>query len=83
MGGEMQLEFVSGNIMIKTETGSAYKDSFRYQLSTGSITLTPVWTNQFSPSPFDFQIIDGNTIKIQSLISQIPEKPRSYMIFKK
>ncbi len=83
MSGETQLEFIPGNIMIKTETGSAYRDSFYYTLGSSTISLTPAWSNIYPASNFDFAIIDYHTIRIQNLYASIPEAPETFMIFMK
>jgi hypothetical protein len=83
MSGEMQLEFAGTNLMIKTETGSSSRDSFYYSISNNSISLTPAWTNAYPASPFYFQLLSGNSFKIQNLDASIPEAPESYMVFQK
>jgi len=83
--GRSQLNFINNKIVIKTETGSSYKDTFYYSFSadTTKITLTPAWTNDYSAHPIDFEKIDKNSFKIENLYPSIPESPESYMIFKK
>jgi len=83
--GRSQLNFINSKIVIKTETGSSYKDTFYYSFLPGisKIILTPAWTNEFPGQPIDFEKIDENSFKIENLYASIPESPKSYMIFKK
>ena len=83
ISGRSQLNFVSSNLVVKTEIGSNYKDSFYYSYTNGKILLTPAWTTIYSASSFDFNRIDNNTFQIENLYASIPEDPKSYMIFKK
>lgn len=85
IAGRSQLNFINSKTVIKTETGSTYKDTFYYSFSadTTKITLTPAWTNDYLPYPMDFEKIDENSFKIENLYPSIPEFPKSYMIFKK
>jgi len=83
VAGRSQLNFISNNVLVKIETGSNYKDSFRYSISPGKILLTPIGTTQYSGQEFDFEKIDDNTVKIENLYPSIPESAKSYMIFKK
>jgi hypothetical protein len=81
--GRSQLNFINNNLVVKSDTGGMYKDTFSYFISTKKITLTPTWTNQYSGQQLDFKKIDNNTFQIQNLYASIPEAPESYMIFKK
>ncbi|HXS58334.1 MAG TPA: hypothetical protein VN726_19520 [Hanamia sp.] len=85
IAGRSQLNFINSKIVIKTETGSSYKDTFYYSFSadTSKIILTPAWTNEYSAHPIDFEKIDENSFRIENLYPSIPESPESYMIFKK
>lgn len=85
ISGRSQLNFINSKMVIKTETGSSYKDSFYYSFTadTSKIILTPAWTSEYSGQPLDFEKIDENSFKIQNLYPSIPELPESYMIFKK
>ena len=85
IAGRSQLNFINSKIVIKTETGSSYKDTFYYSFTadTTKIILTPAWTNEFSEQMFDFEKIDENSFKIENLYPSIPELPESFMIFKK
>ena len=81
--GRSQLNFISNNLVVKSESGSNYRDTFSFSVSVGKILMTPMWTNQYTGQNFDFEQIDNNTFKIENLYSGIPESPKSYMIFKK
>ena len=81
--GRSHLNFITNDLVVKSETGSNYKDTFKYLITPGKIQLTPTWTNQYSGQKFDFEKIDDNTIKIENIYLSIPEAPKSYMIFKK
>jgi hypothetical protein len=85
IAGRSQLNFINSKIVIKTETGSSYIDTFYYSFTpdTTKIILTPAWTNEYSGQPLDFEKIDKNSFKIENLYPSIPESPESYMIFKK
>ena len=80
-----QLNFISSKIVIKTESGSSYKDTFSYSFTANAtqIILIPAWTDDYSGQPLDFERIDENSFKIENLYPGIPESPISYMIFKK
>ena len=81
--GRSQLNFISNNLFIKSETGNNYKDTFNFEISAGKILMIPTWRTQYSGQQFDFEKIDDNTIKIENIYPIIPEAPKSYMIFKK
>jgi hypothetical protein len=85
VAGRSQLNFINSKIVIKTETGSKYKDTFYYSFTADSskMILTPAWTNQYPGQPFDFEKIDENSFSIENLYPGIPESPESYMVFKK
>lgn len=81
--GRSQLNFISGNLVIRSEPGSSYRDTFYYSISSDKILLTPAWTDEYSGQPLDFEKIDDTTIKIENLYPSIPEAPKSYMTYKK
>lgn len=81
--GRSQLNFISNNIVVKSETGSNFKDTFSFSISTGKILLTPTWTTQYTGQQFDFEKIDKHTITIENLYPNIPGSPQSYMTYKK
>jgi len=83
VSGRSQLNFISSNLVVKTEIGSNYKDSFYYSYTNGKILLTPAWTTIYPATSFDFNRIDNNSFQIENLYPSIPEAPKSYMIFKK
>jgi hypothetical protein len=83
VAGRSQLRFISDKMVIKSEAGSNFKDTFTYSITTGKILLTPTWTNQYSSQQFDFERIDNVSFKIENLYPGIPEAQKSYMIFKK
>lgn len=83
VSGRSRLNFINGSLVIKSESGSNYADTFRYSILLTKIVLTPYWTNQYPPQEFEFEKIDDNTIRIQNLYPSIPESPKSYMIYKK
>lgn len=83
VNGRSQLNFIHRNLVIKTETGSSFADTFKYSITQTKIVLTPNWASQDPPQEFDFEKIDDNTIKIQNLYPSIPEAPKSYMTYKK
>ena len=81
--GRSQLNFINNNRVIKSETGSNFRDTFRYTFLTGKIVLTPTWTTQYAGQEFDFRKIDDHTFQIENIYPSIPEAPKSYMTFKK
>src|SRR4051812_23232597 len=81
--GRSQLDFISNSIVVKSEIGSIYKDTFSYTFSTDKIVLTPTWTSQYAGQQFDFKKIDDNTFQIENLYPSIPEVTKSYMTYKK
>ncbi len=81
--GRSQLNFISSDLMVKSEPGSNYKDTFIYSFSTNKIILTPTWTNQLSSQQFDFKKIDETSFQIENLYPGIPESLKTYMIYKK
>jgi|GEM_PF-925628 len=83
VAGRSQLNFINKSLVVRSETGSSFRDTFIYSISAGKIRLTPTWTNQEPGQDFDFEKIDDNTIKIQNLYPSFPEAPKSYMTFKK
>ena len=83
VAGRSQLNFISSNLVIKSETASTFKDTFNYAISPGKIELKPISSNQSPSQKFDFEKLDDNTIKIENLMPSIPDAPKSYMIFKK
>ncbi len=83
VSGRTQLEFLSGNMVIKSEPGYPYRDTFTCQVSGGNIKLTPTWPYQTLATNLGFWVIDDNTLKIDNLYASIPEDPKVYMIFKK
>jgi len=83
VAGRSQLAFITNSMVVRSETGSNYKDTFSYTFSAGKIILTPTWTNQYTGQQFDFKKIDDNTFQIENLYPSIPEAPKSYMTYKK
>ncbi len=83
VAGRAQLNFISSKLVIKSETGSNYKDTFSYIISADKILLAPTLASPYSGQQFDFEKIDNNTIKIENLYPGIPESVKSYMTFKK
>lgn len=83
VAGRSQLNFISSNLVVKSEPGSNYKDTFNYSFSSGKITLTPTWTNQYSPRQLDFKKIDETSFRIEDLYPRFPESLPGHMIYKK
>jgi hypothetical protein len=81
--GRSRLEFISNDLLVKSELGSSYEDTFKYSVSANKITLTPNWTNQVAPKQLDFKIIDEASFQMENLYPDIPEFPESYIIYKK
>ncbi|MDQ6755550.1 MAG: hypothetical protein M3004_01315 [Bacteroidota bacterium] len=78
-----QLEFATGNILIKTEIGSSFKDSFKYKINGEIITLTPTWTTQYSGTDFTFKISNSDSFQISNLYPSIPSAPPILMTYQK
>jgi len=83
VNGRSQLNFLSSSLVVKSEQGSSYADTFKYSFTPTKIILTPNLTTQHPSQEFDFEKLDENSFKIQNLYQSIPESPKSYMIFKK
>lgn len=83
VAGRSQLNFISSTLVIKTEMGSNFKDTFNYSFSANKIILTPTWDTQSEGQQFDFEKIDERTFKIENIYPGIPELEKNYMIFKK
>lgn len=83
VSGRSQLNFINNHLVVKSETGSSYKDTFIYSFSANKIILTPSWTNQYPAAQLEFKKIDENSFQIENLYASIPEAPKSYMIYKK
>ena len=81
--GRSQLNFLKGNMVVKSEPGHLTADTFHYSLLPGKIVLTPAWTTQFSAQEFNFEKIDEHTISIQSLYPGIPEAGTHLMTYKR
>lgn len=80
--GRSQLKFVSGNRVIKTESGNPTEDIFYYQITNNKIKLTPTWDSS-SPAELEFDIINSSQLVIENLYVSIPESSKIYMTFKK
>jgi hypothetical protein len=83
VSGRSQPEFIWDQILIKSETGSTFSDTFKYEIINDKIKLLPAWTENSQITEFDIEIIDNARFKIQNLYSSIPEAPQSYMIYEK
>ena len=81
MSGEVTLQFLPGNLVVKHEFGSAYYDSFSYYFTVGKINLKPLWSNIYPYAASDFRNLDDTTFLIQNLEPTIPESPETYMEF--
>lgn len=77
-----QIEFINGNLMIKSEVGSSFRDTFNYEIFNSKIKLTPAWTNA-SSSEFTFKMINISRFEIENLYPSIPESPTIFMTFEK
>lgn len=69
--------------MVKSETGSIYKDTFLYSFTPEKIILNPTWSYQYPPQQFDFKKIDDTSFQVESLYPGIPEEIESFMTYKK
>ena len=83
VNGRSQLNFLSSSLVVKSEPGSSYADTFKYSFTPTKIILIPNLPTQHASQEFDFEKLDKNSFKIQNLYNSIPESPKSYMIFKK
>jgi hypothetical protein len=81
--GRSQLNFIEGNLVVKSEIGSNFKSTFKYSITQTKIILTPTWRTQDSGQEFDFEKFDDNSFKIENLYPSLPMGPKSYMTFKK
>ncbi len=81
--GGTTLNFIGNNLLVKSETGGNYKDTFSISFSKGKLLLAPTWTNQYPASAFAFTIINNDLFQIENLRPHIPEAPKIMMTFKK
>lgn len=80
--GRSYLKFLPGNLMIRGEANSNYRDTFFVEVAVNSITLTH--RSQYSLGvKHEFRMIDGRSFEIENLLPQIPEAPKSFMLFRK
>lgn len=77
-----RLNFLSKNIVVKSEPGTAVTDTFYYAIAGKYITLTHKSTEN-AEVRLEFQKTGDNTFKIQEMAIQIPENPITYITFKK
>jgi len=80
--GRSQLKFISGNKVIKTESGNPTEDVFYYKITDNKIKLTPTWDNS-SATELEFDILNNSQFVIENLYVSIPKSPKTYMTFKK
>ncbi len=81
--GRSQLNFTSNNLVIKSESGSIYKDTFYYSISSDEITLRHHSTVDNTVSSLYFHRYNSDSFKIANMYASIPENPPTYMVFKK
>jgi hypothetical protein len=80
--GRSQLNFINGNTVIKTESGSTFEDEFSYELIGNVIKLTPNWDDSIA-TEFEIQIMNNSKFEIENLYPSIPENPTTFMTFEK
>lgn len=81
--GRSHLEFVSGNKLIKKETGSSGEDVFRYRmLSVNQIELTLIGDDEPQAQILEMERISQSKFIIQNLYPDIGGEP-TYMTFEK
>ena len=81
--GRSQLEFIDGNLLIKSETGSIYRDTFFYKIENDKIKLTSTSPVNSNSDEFYFELLNNSKFKIQNLYPSIPEVPLTYMTYQK
>ncbi len=78
-----EIEFLTENKMIINKSPqNGTGDEFTFTIIGNSIQLIPTWDNS-SSSEFEFEIISDSKFKIENLYPDIPENPKTYMIFEK
>ena len=82
VSGRSQLKFVSGDRVIKKESGSANEDEFLYELTNNTIKLTPMGDNS-ATIEFEIRVIHNTKFQIENLYPSIPENPKTFMTFEK
>lgn len=80
--GRSFLKFLPGGLMIRGEAGTNYRDTFQVRISDNSISLKPARGNHPGTS-HEFRKIDNRSFEIENLLPQIPEAPKSFMLFRK
>ncbi len=83
VNGRSQLDFLGGNILIKSETGSSYRDTFIYKITKNKIELTSRSAINSGTYEFNFDLINNSKFQIQNLYPSIPEGSISYMTYEK
>jgi hypothetical protein len=86
--GRSQLDFISDKLVVRSEPGSVYRDTFMYTISDKKLALTIVTgRNNYQDGNYtfdaDYQALSANEFKIQNLYPQIPENPESFMVYAK
>jgi len=81
--GATQLNFIDGALVIRSDSGSYYKDTFLYNINGNSISLSIPWSSYNSGTSLYFHVRNANEFTIQNLNPSIPEAPIVYMTFKK
>lgn len=82
MAGQTILKFLPGGLMIRQEANAEYKDTFLVRVSANTITLKPAW-GEHPGIVHEFRMIDGRSFEIENMRPQIPEAPKSFMLFRK
>lgn len=82
VNGRSQLNFVSGNKVIKSEPENSTEDEFTYELLNNVIKLTPTFDNA-TTTEFEIDIVNKSKFEIENLYPSIPEDPSIYMTFEK
>ncbi|MGN6420207.1 MAG: hypothetical protein ACTHMC_22055 [Pseudobacter sp.] len=80
--GRSYLKFLPGGLMVRGENNTDYRDTFSVKFSLNTITLTHK-SNYGGAIKHEFRKIDDRSFEIENMLPQIPEAPKSFMLFRK
>lgn len=82
VNGRSQLNFTTGNKVIKSEPENSNEDEFTYEIIGNVIKLTPTWNNT-TTQEFEIEIMNKSKFEIENLYPSVGINPTTYMTFEK
>jgi len=82
VNGRSQLNFINGNIVIKSENDNSIEDQFTYEIIGNILKLTPIWNTNLTQE-FEIKIINNSKFEIENLYPSIEFNPTIFMTFEK